>query len=220
MFIFIIFAKSKQRVAIKKSGVDIRLNFSEQNATDRFPLMRSIKKYFKKPTQKEEELEKENCLTDFQNLEISENKAPEKKKDSFHFIFDYGNGTGELYMRCGTAIFSVCAMIDQCLSLIQMFEFYSNKHDALKDCKVNFTVSVIEKVSGFVFIFLQSFFIFKYANIIINYRKNALHIGLMHIVCTNFCVSFRTIVHETVSEILHYRHTLNHGKIYLYRGGL
>ena len=158
MFIFIIIAKSKQRVAIKKSGVDIRLNFSEQNATDRFPLMRSIKKYFKKPTQKEEELEKENCLTDFQNLEISENKPTEKKRDSFYFTYDYENGNGELYMRCGTAIFSICAMIDQCLSLIQLIDLYNNKHDALKDCKANFTVSIIEKIFSFIFIFLQAFF--------------------------------------------------------------
>jgi len=208
MFIFIIFAKSKQRVAIKKSGVDIRLNFSEQNTTDRFPLMRSIKKYFKKPTQKEEELEEENYLNDF------ENKPTEKKRDSFYFTYDYENGNGELYMRCGTAIFSICAMIDQCLSLIQLIDLYNNKHDASKDCKTNFTVSIIEKIFSFMFTFLQAFFIFKYANIIINYRKNALHIGIMHIICTNLCVSFRTIVHETVSEILHYRHTYNHGKIY------
>ena len=112
-------------------------------------------------------------------------------------------------MRCGTAIFSVCAMIDQCLSLIQMLEVYNNKHDVLNECKITFTVSMFSRMLGFVFTFAQSFFIFKYANIIINYGKNASCLGLVHIVCTNFCVSLRTIVHETVSEIRHHKHMMH-----------
>ena len=109
-------------------------------------------------------------------------------------------------MRCGTAIFSMCAMIDRCLSLIQMFEAYLNNHDVLQDCKVTFLVSLTSTMLSLIFIFIQSFFIFKYANIIINYGRNMSLIGLIHIVCTNFCVSFRTIVHETVSEIRHHKH--------------
>lgn len=116
-------------------------------------------------------------------------------------------------MRCGTAIFSICAMIDQCLSLIQLFEFYNNKYDVMQDCKITFTVTIIERMLGFLFIFLQSFFIFKYANIIINYGKNMSRIGLMHIVVTNFCVSVRTVIHETVSEIRHHNHAQSHANI-------
>ena len=125
---------------------------------------------------------------------------------NFHFTYDYENGTGELYMRCGVALFSICAMIDRCLSLIQMVEIFVNKRDALQECYITFSVSMLAKLSSFLFIFLQTFFIFKYANIIINYGKNAALIGVMHIVCTNFCVCFRTIVHETVSEIRHHYH--------------
>ena len=109
-------------------------------------------------------------------------------------------------MRCGIAIFSVCAMIDRCLSLIQMLEVYTNDHDVLQSCKITFTITMVADILSLSFIFLQSFFIFKYANIIINYGKNFSVIGLIHMVCTNFCVSFRTIVHETVSEIRHHRH--------------
>lgn len=116
-------------------------------------------------------------------------------------------------MRCGTAIFSVCAMIDQCLSLIQLFELYNNKHDVMHDCRITFTVTIIERMLGFLFIFLQSFFIFKYANIIINYGRNMSRIGLMHIVVTNFCVSVRTVIHETVSEIRHHNHAQSHGNL-------
>ncbi len=97
-------------------------------------------------------------------------------------------------------------MIDRCLSLIQMLEAYFNNHEAIQECKVTFIVSIIAKSSSLLFIFLQSFFIFKYANIIINYGKNSAIIGLMHIICTNFCVFLRTVVHETVAEIRHNKH--------------
>jgi hypothetical protein len=38
----------------------------------------------------------------------------------FYFTYDYENGTGELYMRVGIAIFAMCSMTDRFLSLIQM----------------------------------------------------------------------------------------------------
>ena len=82
---------------------------------------------------------------------------------NFHFTYDYENGTGELYMRCGVAMFSICAMIDRCLSLIQMAEIFVNKRDALQECYITFSVSMLAKLSSFLFIFLQTFFIFKYA---------------------------------------------------------
>ncbi len=87
-----------------------------------------------------------------------------------------------------------------------MLEAYFNNYEAIQECKVTFIVSIIAKSSSLLFIFLQSFFIFKYANIIINYGKNSAIIGLMHIICTNFCVFLRTVVHETVAEIRHHKH--------------
>ena len=106
-------------------------------------------------------------------------------------------------MRCGAAIFTICAMIDRGLSCIQLFEVYVNNHKTIEECRVTFIYSMITNVTSLVFIFLQSFFIFKYANIIVNYGKNSGMIGLMHVLCTNFCVCIRTIVYETMAEIRH-----------------
>jgi hypothetical protein len=92
-------------------------------------------------------------------------------------------------------------MIDRCLSLIQMVEVYLNKQDTLRECRETFIVSMFSKMLSLLFIFIQTFFIFKYANIIINYGRNASIMGLMHILSTNFCVTIKTIVSETVSEI-------------------
>jgi hypothetical protein len=56
------------------------------------------------------------------------NLGPTGNKDlsKFYFTYDYENGSGELYMRVGTAIFAMATMIDRCLSLIQMvfFQFF------------------------------------------------------------------------------------------------
>lgn len=124
---------------------------------------------------------------------------------NFHFTYDYDNGTGELYLRVGTALFSICAMIDRCLSLLQMFEAYINHHSSIGECKITFVVSMLSKSLSLLFIFMQSFFIFKYANIIINYGKNFAEFGLVHIICTNFCVFLRCIVRETFTEIRNYK---------------
>jgi len=84
---------------------------------------------------------------------------------NFHFTYDYNNGTGELYMRVGIAIFSVCALIDRCLNLVQMLEVYINEADALKDCSTGFIINTFSVVTSILFIFLQSFFIFKVKNL-------------------------------------------------------
>lgn len=111
-------------------------------------------------------------------------------------------------MRVGIAIFAICSMIDRCLSLIQMIETYLNNHSVISDCKLIFLVSMVGKLTSIMFIFLQSFFIFKYANIIINFGKNTAVIGLIHIVCTNFCVFFRTVVRETVADFRQHQYPI------------
>lgn len=107
-------------------------------------------------------------------------------------------------MRCGTAIFSICTMVETCLCLIQMLEAYVNNHSIIEECSASFIVTIVSRILSLIFVFLQSFFIFKYANIVINYSKNSACVGLMHLVVTNVCVSLRTIVYETVSEIQHH----------------
>jgi hypothetical protein len=143
--------------------------------------------------------EKDLTRTSLLNIFIPRNDISE-----FYYTYDYDNGTGELYMRVGTALFSLCAMMDRCLSLLQMFEAYINNHEAILNCKITFFVTILAKILSLLFIFLQSFFIFKYANIIINYGKNTAMLGLMHLICTNFSVFLRALVHETVTEIKHY----------------
>lgn len=98
----------------------------------------------------------------------------------------------------------MCALIDRCLNLVQMAEVYINENNILENSQVTFMVTMASFITSIVFIFLQSFFIFKYANIIINYGKNASVLGIMQIVSTNFCITLRTVVHETVNEIRQY----------------
>ena len=152
-----------------------------------------------------------------QNSDILKQKTIRFKRHSlqsnditkFYFTYDYQNGTGELYMRVGTAIFSVCALISSSLRLVQMVEAYFNNYSAIIECKLTFTVTIVAKIFCILFIFIQSFFIFKYANIVIHFGKNTAILGLMHIVCTNFSLFTRTVVAETVSEIMEIRHALS-----------
>ena len=122
--------------------------------------------------------------------------------------FEYENGTGEIYMRVGLAIFTLCALISHIIHLIQMIEAYSSDKGAIVKCKITFFITVISKTSCVIFILIQSAFIFKYANIVLNSGKNVAIIGLMHIICTNFCLFVRTVISETDAEI---RHEEEHG---------
>ena len=81
---------------------------------------------------KEKYLTRSSLLNIFTPRNMSINDLSE-----FYYTYDYDNGTGELYMRVGTALFSICAMMDRCLSLVQMFEAYANNHEAILKCKIN-----------------------------------------------------------------------------------
>jgi len=127
----------------------------------------------------------------------------------------YQNGTGELYMRAGVAIFTLCALISHILHLIQMFEAYFIDKEGIIKCKATFFITVISKVSCVLFILFQSAFIFKYANIVLHSGKNIAILGLMHIICTNFCLFIRTVIAETAAEINHeYYHESLHDNIF------
>jgi len=140
------------------------------------------------------------------NEETPANHNRESDITKIYFTYDYKNGTGELYMRVGTAIFSVCALISSSLKLVQMADIYLNNYEVMIECKYTFMVTLVSKILSILFIFIQSFFIFKYANIVIHYGKNTAIIGLMHIICTNFVVFTKTVVAETVSEIRDLQH--------------
>jgi hypothetical protein len=127
----------------------------------------------------------------------------------------YQNGTGELYMRAGVAIFTLCALISHIIHLIQMFEAYFIDKEGIIKCKATFFITVISKVSCVLFILFQSAFIFKYANIVLHSGKNIAILGLMHIICTNFCLFIRTVIAETAAEINHeYSHESLHENIF------
>lgn len=115
-------------------------------------------------------------------------------------------------MRCGIAIFSIGTMIYRALRIIQMVEIYFSEGHILEDCQLTFLITMISKITSLLFIFIQTFFIFKYANIIINYGKNVAVFGLIHIVVTNLCVTMRIIVSETMAEIHHHYHSISHNK--------
>ena len=119
----------------------------------------------------------------------------------FKYTYDYDNGTGELYMRVGTGLLSLCTMIDTGLNLIKLTESYRQGSKLVYSCMPAFTISVISEIGAWIFTFIQCFFIFKHANIVINKGKNIASFGLCHLVCTNFCVTLRNIVQETVHEI-------------------
>ena len=219
MFILIIIAKKRQKVAIKSpAGFNRRLSVVVKNKSD-------FKNSAKESVSSHSGDESKSSLTEpdvnltstnqNQELSVSAQSTTSKQENEidlskFYFTYDYENGTGELYMRCGTAIFAMCTMIDRFLSLIQMIETYVNNPSVLEGCQITFIVSIVAKMTSILFIFSQCFFIFKYANIIINFGKNTAVIGLMHILCTNFCVFFRTVVFETVTEIKHHRDQHDH----------
>ena len=113
-------------------------------------------------------------------------------------------------MRVGLAVFTLCALISHIIHLIQMLEAFSNDKGAIDKCKLTFAVTVISKTSCVIFILVQSAFIFKYANIVLHSGKNVAIIGLMHIICTNFCLFARTVIAETAAEINHEIHEYSH----------
>ena len=81
----------------------------------------------------------------FNHNTIEEINTAEELPDltKIYFTYDYKNGTGELYMRVGTAIFSVCALISSSLKLVQMIEIYFNNYPAVVKCKLTFNITVI-----------------------------------------------------------------------------
>ena len=125
----------------------------------------------------------------------------ESNSDIFKYTYDYDNGTGELYMRVGTGILSLCAMIDSGLNIVKYIEAYHQGSSSVFECMPSFIVYFISEICASIFTFIQCFFIFKHANIVINKGKNVASFGLCHLACTNLCITLRNIVQETVHEI-------------------
>ena len=126
---------------------------------------------------------------------------------------EYEKMSGEIYMRVGLAIFTICALISHIIHLIQLLEaFFNHKGDTFT-CKATFFTTVIAKVSCVIFILVQSAFIIKYVNIVLHSTKIVSMMGFMHIMCTNFCLFVRTVIFEAIAEI---RHELAHGSEYDY----
>ena len=127
----------------------------------------------------------------------------DKKKIKFQnliYSFDFYK------RRVGTAIFSLCALLSGALKVIQMIDIYINNYEAAYQCKFTFLITFVSKTLGILFIFFQSFFIFKYANIVIDFGKSTAILGLMRVICINFALFTKTVVAETVSEIRELQH--------------
>lgn len=104
MVIFILISKRQQRVAIKKSGVDRRLNYHDSD--DQSSLIKSIQKqlsktFLSKSNQTDSSSpEREICLHDSPSLETDHVKhRPGEEPHPFDFTYDYENGKNELFEK-------------------------------------------------------------------------------------------------------------------------
>lgn len=211
MFVSISIAKRSNKISIKNhNGITRRLsNFikSKENlfSTKLFEAHGLLDKSNDKTAAVANSVSEPKIGLSFDHFVQDDAEESNPDLNKFKYTYDYDNGTGELYVRVGTGVLSLCSMIDIGLNLVKLTESYRNGSNFVTQCKLTFIISILAEVGAFVFTFIQCFFIFKHANIVINQGKNIASIGLCHLVCTNFCVTLRSIVHETVHEIFIHR---------------
>ena len=201
------FHKSTENVLLKNDNEEIFINsqncfLKSQNHTN---LPNSFTKVKDKTLNEADDLLKSPNHESLTVTNDLENNTTENK--------EYEKMSGEIYMRVGLAIFTICALISHIIHLIQLLEaFFNHKGDTFT-CKATFLTTIIAKVSCVIFILVQSAFILKHVNIVLHSAKIISMMGFMHIMCTNFCLFVRTVIFETIAEI---RHELAHGSEYDY----
>jgi hypothetical protein len=201
MFIDISVAKRGHKISIKNhDGFNRRLSVFIKSKDSLFG-----PKFANNNKREEDEEESSHLKVPSKQLRFKLNE-----ESTFKYTYDYDNGSGELYMRVGTGILSLCAMVDSGLNLIKYIEAYRKGSSKVIECMPSFTISVISEMCALIFTFIQCFFIFKHANIVINKQKNLSSFGLCHLVCTNLCITLRNIVQETVHEI--HSHEIHNSK--------
>ncbi|XP_064645203.1 proton channel OtopLc-like [Lineus longissimus] len=98
------------------------------------------------------------------------------------------------YLRLGAMGFGVGGMVQSGFRISEPFE----NPEALKCRSFLF---LINAGLYLVFVFLQTFFIFKYHKVVIHRHKAFVRLCLMHILATNLSVWLSTTTHETAEDI-------------------
>ncbi|CAH0561215.1 unnamed protein product [Brassicogethes aeneus] len=113
---------------------------------------------------------------------------------------------GSFFLRIGAIAFGLGTMIYNGLEFGTFFEvpFTSKCYMILRG---------INPVLQMIFTFMQMYFIFMNSRLNIHRFKVIARFGLMHVVATNICVWFRTLVLEYIKEITNYHRRMSNDTI-------
>ncbi|XP_064645205.1 proton channel OtopLc-like [Lineus longissimus] len=98
------------------------------------------------------------------------------------------------YLRLGAMGFGVGGMVQSGFRISEPFENPKSLH-----CRS--LLFLVNAALYLVFVFLQTFFIFKYHKVVIHKHKAFVRFCLMHILATNLSVWLSTTTHETAEDI-------------------
>ena len=123
--------------------------------------------------------------------------------------FDYGFASGRhsssTYLKIGATVFCFGHMIHTGLILAQKIVFVTDEDESFRSCVTltGLTMSCLQPIWAF----YQLFFIYKYANLIINCRMLVARFGLMHCIGTSLCFWIYTILQETLQALFEHPET-------------
>ncbi|KAK9727731.1 Otopetrin [Popillia japonica] len=144
--------------------------------------------------QQQQQQQQMNSNTDIEvGLNLKKRKRKTTQNDQSH---------GSFFLRIGAIAFGLGTMIYNGLEFGSFFEipFTSPCYMILKG---------VNPVLQMVFTFMQMYFIFMNSRLNIHRFKVIARFGLMHVVATNICVWFRTLVIEYLKEITVYHQRKN-----------
>ncbi|XP_015593570.1 uncharacterized protein LOC107266975 isoform X2 [Cephus cinctus] len=113
------------------------------------------------------------------------------------FCFAVGRHSGSFYLKVGAAVFCFGHLIHSGLLLV--YEIFFLTSEELHECFS--LVALIFDVVYPIYSFFQLFFIFKYANVIINHCKEISRILVMHMIGSSICFWVWAIVRESTDSL-------------------
>ncbi|XP_037792233.1 proton channel OtopLc-like [Penaeus monodon] len=122
------------------------------------------------------------------------------REDEEPIPLDYGfSSEGSIYIKIGATVFCFGHMIHTGLTFGQQVLYFTEDDPELAACSsiVNIIISSLQPICAF----YQLFFIFKYANLIINRRYIWARFGIMHSIGASLCYWVYTILQETLQAI-------------------
>ncbi|XP_074651597.1 proton channel OtopLc-like [Tubulanus polymorphus] len=122
-----------------------------------------------------------------------------KEKFEYPDVSHDGNGVN-FYLRLGAVGFGLGTML---LAGFRISERLENS--VTLECRS--TLFPINAALMIIFVFTQTFFIFKHHRVIINRRKPIVRLCLMHLLATNLSVWLSAVTHETAEDIGRAPHT-------------